>query len=268
LWLSEEDLLKITQKQKWEAGKQNELTFWRACFETQGLQWPEEFRSRLDPGAAFPEYLIKLVPISQTDISILDVGAGPLTSLGTILKGHNVHLTAIDPLAPENDKLLNEFSIKPPTRTVFGEVEHLERNFGPNSFDIVHMRNALDHSYHPVKGILKMINVVKMDHCVVINHSANEAEKEDYQGFHQWNLDIIDGQFVIWNKRQYYNMNRILKKLGEVAVDVKGGWLLVTITKRKPAVDPDSWFQFARLTLGSIFCKLLHLKLRPASKQA
>src|SRR5438105_2536804 len=63
----------------------DEVVFWRDWFSTQGLGWPEDYKSRLD--ASFPiqnhvgRFLEQLV---NNPIHILDVGAGPLTKLGKV----------------------------------------------------------------------------------------------------------------------------------------------------------------------------------------
>jgi hypothetical protein len=105
----------------WEAAKYKSVEFWRRFLASGGDRWPEDYRQRLDPehplAKHVTEYLEHLnIPLGS-GVSILDVGAGPLTKLGTRWEERTVSITAVDVLAKRYEELLAEFGITPRVRT-------------------------------------------------------------------------------------------------------------------------------------------------------
>lgn len=223
------------ENKKWENGKIEEINFWHMWFETKGLKWLAEYKHRLNPDMLLQPDLIKCVQNLwwKKEVSILDVGAGPLTILGKKWPGHIVKITAVDPLSEEYDKLFEEFGVKPLVKTQYGEVEKLTDIFPMKYFDLVYMRNAIDHSYDPILGIRQMLEVVKNGGYVVLSHSINEAEKANYEGFHQWNLCIENEKFLIWNKNERHFVDDIFSDMIKISFlfieDNK--WITVKIKK-------------------------------------
>src|SRR5205823_14175422 len=69
----------------WQAkGVDPELSFWRRWLESKGMHWPDDYRRRLDPNALLDELPLScyIGQLPDDSVSILDVGAGPLTYLG------------------------------------------------------------------------------------------------------------------------------------------------------------------------------------------
>src|SRR5215469_4530 len=109
---------------------------------------------RSDPNTPFQDYLRGLIEVpAGAQIRVLDVGAGPLTTIGRKWPGRELHITAVDPLAAEYDDLLRKLEIDPPCRTAFAFAEELSAIFTPSSFDLVHSRNAIDRSKDVLKAI-------------------------------------------------------------------------------------------------------------------
>jgi SAM-dependent methyltransferase len=204
----------------WEAGKAPEVTFWREWLATKGGDWPYEYEPRLDPEQPLQDRVIKHLnaPPGAT-VSILDVGAGPLTKLGKRWEGRTVRITAVDPLADEYKLLLDEANITPPVQTQPGEVERLAERFPTNHFDLVNVQNALDHTYDPLLGIRQMLEVVKPGGYILLLHEVNEAHRTGYVGFHQWNFCADNGRFVIWNRETRISGNDALGDKVEIMVD-------------------------------------------------
>ncbi len=183
----------------WTSALPVEAAFWENALKEQGRSWsPEEYRKRIDPHSELQEELRSLVnaPVGAT-VRILDVGAGPLTTLGKRWTGRNLEIIAIDPLADVYDELLRRFSIQPPLRTRFGHGEKLLEYFEPNTFDLAYASNALDHSYDPLSAISQMLTVTKPGHFVYLWHFANEGLHEQYSGLHQWNFNVCKDDFII-----------------------------------------------------------------------
>jgi SAM-dependent methyltransferase len=217
-------------KSTWTEGRQIEIAFWSEWFRTKGLEWEKEFRDRLDPDLPFQEYLVRYLPKSSK-CAILDVGAGPLTALGKRLTGCELVITAVDPLAHEYDEILKRFDISPIVRTQYCEAEKLSEKFPPDHFDFVHVLNALDHSYDPLEGIKQMLRVLKKHCFIFMSHANNEAEKEKYVGFHQWNFCREDDTFIIWNKDTRIDVNEELKDLAELRITGDNAWNIVEMRK-------------------------------------
>jgi SAM-dependent methyltransferase len=205
----------------WEASKAVEVDWWRKWLNTKGDAWPWEYEARLTPEQPLQDYVIRYLnaPPGAT-VSILDVGAGPLTTLGKIWEGRNVHITAVDPLAEAYRRLLDEVNITPPVRTQPGEVERLSELFPTEYFDLIHMQNALDHSLDPLLGIRQMLEVLKSGCFILLFHEVNEGVNHGYQGgFHHWNLCVEDGHFVIWNREARTSVNDALDNTVEITVE-------------------------------------------------
>jgi SAM-dependent methyltransferase len=139
-------------------------------------------------------------------VRILDVGAGPLTTLGRHWEGHQIEIVAVDPLAEEYRALLKRLGISPPTETTLAHGEKLLEKFQPDQFDMAYSSNALDHSYDPVLAIGQMLKVVKPQGYVYLWHFANEGLTEAYQGLHQWNFDVRDNDFIIGDGRRHFSL--------------------------------------------------------------
>lgn len=205
-------------KQTWKQGIENEIEFWDSWIQSQGREWPQDYINRFNANNKIDKLVASCLLESTESPNILDVGAGPLTILGQTLPNKTVvNITAVDPLAEQYVALWDKAKVIPPHRTTQCDAEKLDEKFDQNSFDLVHIRNALDHSYDPLLGIQKMIYVVKPNHNVILIHNTNEAEAENYIGFHQWNFTgAPNGQFIIWNRSISINVNEALKNIGTI----------------------------------------------------
>lgn len=217
-------------KKKWEKGTEYEINFWFRWFETKGLEWKKDYADRLDANLPFQDYLVNYLPKSSK-CTILDVGAGPLTMLGKKLPGYDLDIIAVDPLAREYDDILRRYDISPLVRTQYCDAERLSERFPPDYFDLIHVQNALDHSYSPLEGIQQMLKVLKKNCFIFMSHISNEAEKENYVGFHQWNFCREKNEFIIWNREDKINVNEELKGHAEVAITGDESWTNVEIRK-------------------------------------
>lgn len=219
----------------WEKSQGSEVEFWDEYIATQGLgQFQDKYKEKLDPNLPLQPEVAKCLDTLESKVegfTILDVGAGPFTPLGKVYKDQKLKIAAIDPLAREYDVILDKHNITPPVRTQFGVGEKLLDLFSPESFDITYSRNALDHSYDPLTVVKNMFCVAKKNGFVVLMHHKNEAEKEQYQGLHQWNFDEQNGKFVIWNQSAKHDVTKIFGFQAEVQCYYDGNWVVATIKK-------------------------------------
>ena len=177
-------------------GLRDEVRFWDEVLRTHDAQYPDVFAFAFEPLAPLQEHLRELAgtnpwPTDRGPLRILDVGAGPYTTLGkTLPSGRPVELTAIDPLADEYAALLAKYGLRPPLRTKAIAGEDIPDHFAPGSFDIVHARNSLDHAEDPMRCIRNMMTVASSAGAVVLQHRGREGEKQGYRGLHQWNFQL------------------------------------------------------------------------------
>ncbi|MBP8275033.1 MAG: class I SAM-dependent methyltransferase [Acidobacteria bacterium] len=211
----------------WEEGLASEIQFWDKWFSTKGGKWPADYAMRLDPQAPLQEHWARYLDhLTATELSVLDVGAGPLTKLGKIYKGRRLRMLATDALADVYDVLLERHGVVPPVRTTWCEAELLSHRFQPQTFDLVTAINCLDHSHDPRAAILQAFGLVKVGCYLRLRHAPNEAEHEQYVGLHQWNFVNEDGRFVLWNRTARIDMTALLSPVAE-------------ITMLHPAPNPD-----------------------------
>jgi SAM-dependent methyltransferase len=218
----------------WAAGIPYELRFWTHWAKTGGGGWPDEFAQRMNPATPLVPWLSDwAVKAGLSHIRVLDVGAGPVTSLGYIPpEGMTMELIATDPLADAYQRIFATFGLTPPIVTQFAPAEELSAFLPPDSFDIVHCRNALDHSFDPIRGLTEMLRLVKLGGIVMLYHNPNEAESEGYSGFHQYNFDVEEERFIIWRGETRWDVQKELPIRTRIRAR-RRGHVSVLIEKRK-----------------------------------
>lgn len=218
----------------WAEHLGDEVDFWRKWIQTKGARWDEDYKRRQDPGMALQPHIRELIsaPAGAT-VKILDVGAGPLTVVGKVWDGRTLEIAAVDPLADEYGRAMNDNGVVPLVRTRKGEAERLTELFAPGTFDLVYALNCLDHSYNPLEAVRQMVLVAKEGCCAHLEHYSDEAERQKYQGLHRWNFRVEDGKFVIWQPGLRIDVEKELGALAEITASPSPGWVKVTLRKRR-----------------------------------
>lgn len=218
----------------WSFELPKEISFWERYFQTGGLEWKAGFRERMDKNLPLQEDLRQLIDhIEYPDIKILDVGSGPQTFLGKKLKGRNLVIDAIDPLADTYNLIMKKYNIVPLVKPRRIDSEQILKFYSSGYFDLVVARNSLDHAYSPIESISNMIQIVKTGSYVYIITRPNEAINQNYSGLHQWNFFIKEGSFFIGNRAREYNISEKYKDYMEVSwqEDLADGWLRIKLRK-------------------------------------
>jgi len=211
------------QLMEWKQGIQSETLFWHKWMRERGGPWPDRFEKRFNPETPLEPWIAAVARgLGKREVSILDVGSGPVPNTGYKLEGVAVQLKAVDPLASIYSNLRACHGLCPPIAPTFAAAEELSSFFELNSFDIAHCCNALDHSFDPFRGITEMLKVVRVGGFVLLRHHPNEAEHGQYNGFHHYNFDSRDSRFVIWNKSMMVDVADFLGAQAEVECAMPG----------------------------------------------
>jgi SAM-dependent methyltransferase len=202
------------QTEKWNEGIPEELKFWESWFETYGYIWPDDYKFRIDPEtelqADIAELLNQTLPDSQMHLlSILDMGAGPLTFLGKKFHGKDLNLMPVDALADQYDEMLARHGIVPPIRTdkwKSEDIADLPGEFG--KFNMIVAQNTLDHSIDPLKAILGMRSKLLPGGIIYLKHFINEGERGGYGGLHQWNFYMEGECMMLRSQEEFHNVTK------------------------------------------------------------
>jgi SAM-dependent methyltransferase len=220
----------------WRWRLPTEVGHWDIWLRTRGMSDPGDFARRITPDQPLQEHLKKLLPASKGEAyRILDIGAGPLTTVGKVCDGRKIELLAIDPLASVYDMLLEKNGITPPVRTKYGEAEQIAEMYADGSFDLVHAANSLDHAHDPVAAIKAAARVVRPGGHVFLEHILNEGDREGYGGLHQWNFGVEDDSFTIASSsgqktnmaKEFAGIANVTHSLYEIGDPRTGGTLTI-----------------------------------------
>ncbi len=223
--------LRQESRGRWRTQLPKEVSFWKLWIESRGND-SERFRHALDPAQPLQSALAGLLDgTTGEDVRILDVGAGPISFVGKTYGGRPISLVPVDPLADEYKRLLDDAGVAPPFPTQLGSAEELSTQFPEGSFDLVHASNSIDHAFDPVLAIAEMVKMVRPGGYVWLSHFRNEGHQNGYYGLHQWNFDVEDGEFVVWNPVQRKSVTAALAGSAEIDARLEGDLVKVTLRR-------------------------------------
>ena len=186
---------------RWLQGIPYEVAFWRSYYANrkrrrQLMEWSQYGRECELEGFDLAAYL-RTCPTAEP--LLLDVGCAMSYAFGDIVDGRRQKVLYIDPLAPFYNRILHRYRIDRPEIT-FGMAEYLSATNAGLRADFIHIRNALDHCADPMQGILQALACLRTGGVLYLNHFDNEALREAYRGFHQYNITEEDGKLLIWDR--------------------------------------------------------------------
>lgn len=162
---------------------------------------------------------------------ILDVGCGMSYTFGSTLDGHEADVTFVDPLARFYNRILQKHHLGLPEIT-FGMIEYLSSFYPHGDVAFIQVQNALDHCFNPMKGIVECLRTLAPGGVLYLRHHRNEAEHENYMGFHQYNIDFEQGRLVIWNRTNRHDVAEYLQGFATVETsDGTRGDVIAVVTK-------------------------------------
>ena len=195
----------------------DEYRHWEGVLDGTYKEHHDQFIHRLQIDAEVQEpHLGILEELNRSfaieEIAILDVGAGPVTSINNLYKGVRLNITAIDALGYYYYYLLKKHGMEPPVRTQSYDGEVIARHFPKESFHWIYARNSLDHMESPVECIQGMLPLLKPGGMISLFHFPNIGSLCNYCGFHQWDFFLKDNDFCIAgrNGTNHTNVTKLL----------------------------------------------------------
>ena len=172
---------------------------------------------------------------TPSEAKILDVGCGMTFYPGDRVVINEevcpINIHYVDPLAHYYNKIAFDHHVSVP-KVEFGMMEYLSAFYPEHDVTLIIIQNALDHSANPIKGILEALKALKKEGVLYLNHHPNEAEYEQYRGFHQFNICIENDELIIWNGEQRFNVNEIVKDFARVETKIVDENPVAIITKK------------------------------------
>ena len=223
--------------QRWLSGIPYEVAFWRSYYGNKRRRYDLFRWSLYDKPCHLDNFDIdKYVDgLNTPQPKLLDVGCALSYMFSSNINGKHFDVDYVDPLAPFYNQILRKYSIERP-EIKFGMIESLTGSYAPNTVDFIHVRNALDHCSNPLNGIIQALAALKKDGVLYLNHFRNEAKNEGYRGFHQFNINEKDGNFILWNNDTELNVTKICKKFAEVTTTVTPEGRIVSVITKKADV--------------------------------
>ncbi|MEQ8768463.1 MAG: hypothetical protein RL885_31450 [Planctomycetota bacterium] len=236
-----------TDKENLSFNLYRELMYWNNELERGDNPYILE---RLDPESlgrpACPGFLIRLVEEQTQALGrqpyVLDFGAGPFSTLGYLHHKQLARVLPVDALAEEFRALLARHDIEWPLTPRLAIGELLMDQGEPETFDIVNVTNALDHTQAPALTWLNLFHLTRTGGYLIHKHSEREASHENFDQLHQF--DLFPKETSLWiedSKGHAFSLTDglpltcVYHKLGEL-----DGRPWFWAVYRKDAADVDS----------------------------
>ena len=224
----------------WIGGVSYEVAFWSSYLAQE--QHRSQIVSHLSSKEDIAQPLGTFDPaVLDESFKVLDVGCGMAYHNCPYIDGHKIDLHYVDPLAFFYNDIAASKGVDLP-KIEFAMVEYLSAFYEPGSVSLVLIQNALDHCFQPVRGILESMKLLKCGGTLYLFHHKNEAEHENYIGFHQFNIDMCDGDLTIWNREARYNINELLAGCAHIEAEEINDHIRARIIKDNddiPATQSD-----------------------------
>lgn len=215
----------------WINGIPYEIAFWEGVFKNKNRRESLFSWSKYNKEIELVNFDVKQFLLQIENPTIVDAGCGMSFCNGDKLDGKQLNVCYIDPLAPFFNKIIEKKKLDLP-KIDFGFIEYLSA-FTPIKPNLIIVQNALDHSKNPLKGILECIESLEIGGVLYLRHFINEAETENYRGFHQFNISIENDDMIIWNKETKTNINAFLKDFTDIKTSTFGKEVIAVITKKQ-----------------------------------
>ncbi len=173
----------------------HELSWWD--FHLQGKDvYADHLKDLLDPARRhlrFPHPLRKYLKGQEKPMKALEIGSGPTSTLAWAVDTGLLQLTAVDPLARDYHHLLAGRGYgQYPVRPIALSGEQLLSHFEPRSFELIYMRNSLDHTQYPRIVLANAVELLAPEGILYLEGYVKEGTHARWQGLHQF--DFVPGE--------------------------------------------------------------------------
>lgn len=163
------------------------------------LLMQRETQKRMFPEDLLPFFLERVEEAKPKKLTVLDVGSGLISFLSYGQNAGLFDLIAADVLSEEYKSMLEIYGydeVLGGTRLIQSPAEQLDKHMNPNSCDIVHCSNALDHTNSPRHSLENMVKVVRPQGHIIITARSHEGTHEGWEEIHQHDLYLKDN--ILW----------------------------------------------------------------------
>lgn len=174
-------------------GVEHEIEFWTWFVKTPGFleEWVAKKKTN-ELNDTVAQFILE-----HKHDSVMDIGSGAVSVLNGLIPDEN--LTVVDPLGEMYSKIFDyeKYNCKCPLPIPGEEITY------KNKFDIVHMRNSLDHAVDPFKVVQNLIRACRPGGYIILQHFENTATREQHTGLHQWDISLKkDGLWISGSGRK------------------------------------------------------------------
>ncbi|MDD4759680.1 MAG: class I SAM-dependent methyltransferase [Bacteroidaceae bacterium] len=207
---------------QWLNGISYECAFWSSIYQNKKqrdslFRWSNYGRELSLHNFEAVKFLDTREDSGKNSPIVLDVGCGLSYCTGNLRHGKPIDLHYVDPLAPFFNKIIKRSTMKCP-QIEFGMIEFLSAFYNHHDVALIMVQNALDHCVDPMKGIYEALDSLETGGILYLKHYPNEAVKENYRGFHQFNIDEESGNLIIWNRTEHRNITEELRTYATIKV--------------------------------------------------
>ncbi|MBF0234891.1 MAG: methyltransferase domain-containing protein, partial [Desulfamplus sp.] len=183
---------------KWQTDIHHEIRFWWSWVARHQDEIRHLYKT---PIMELPNFLkLELGNKNPSNLSIMELGPGPVPQLGDHFNGCPITYVAVDALADEYAAIFHHYNIRQRFDIIAATGEELTQHFAAESFDVIYSSNALDHTFDPALIIKNMFTLLKPGGVIYLAACRNEGEIENYHGLHQWNFDLYHNRLILWGK--------------------------------------------------------------------
>lgn len=184
--------------------QKNTIYFYRVKFKSK--------LAKFNVPAQLPSYFGPLIG-DKKEVTIAELGAGPICTIGNFWPEVKVNLFASDILQPEFAPWWKMYQATPIVPIEYQDMEHL--TYPDKFFDIVHCVNALDHTPNPKQALKEMLRICKPGGYIYLRHAPNQRQR--YHGMHEWDIEMVDGECVFTSKKDKF----LLKEFGNFKTHIE-----------------------------------------------
>jgi len=182
----------------WKSGVVEELMWWWLWIQKKREEGTLKGWANLrDAAFPFEKYVHNFD--ANTALTCLNIGCGPRSNMGERSAHQKLHITHMDPLAEAYNAIMDFLDAPGGGDVQFGAVEIIDQ-LDVGTFNFISAKNCLDHAYDVPDGLRKLIGLLDTQGVVILEHYENEAEAQNYLGFHKWNIEIVDEMVRIWSQ--------------------------------------------------------------------